>query len=164
MTYEITVNGRRREVDVEAGTPLLLVLRNDLGLVAAKYGCGVGLCGACMVWLDGHPTPSCDVPIEYVEQRAVRTLEDLGTAEQPHAVQAAFLERQAGQCGYCLAGILVTAAAHLRDHPDTGRDAVVEVLDRHLCRCGTQQRIVDAVLDAAASPGPSEVRSSEVRS
>lgn len=150
MTRQLHVNGRTVIVDAPDGTSLLLVLRNDLGLVAAKFGCGVGLCGACVVWIDGHPTPSCDVPIEYAVGHELRTLEGVGTPQQPHPLQTALLRRQAGQCGYCLSGIVMTAAAHLRDQPAADRDSVVGALDRHLCRCGTHQRIVDAVLDVAA--------------
>ena len=151
MGYQINVNGRSHDIDEEADTPLLLVLRNELGLVAAKFGCGAGMCGACMVWVDGHPTPSCDLPLEYAVGREIQTLEGLGSPDEPHPLQTAFLDHQAGQCGYCLAGILMTSAAHLRDNADADRESIVQALDRNLCRCGTHQRIVEAVVEAAGS-------------
>ena len=150
-TYRLDVNGRTYEVDVDPDTPLLLVLRNALGLTGAKFGCGQGLCGACTVWIDGHPTPSCDQPIEYVGDRPVRTVEDLSDDSGPGALQSAFLDEQAAQCGYCIPGILMSAAALLRDNPNPTRDDVVAALERHLCRCGSHERIVRAILAAAAS-------------
>lgn len=150
-TYRLEVNGRRHEVRAEPDTPLLLVLRNALGLTGAKFGCGQGLCGSCTVWIDGHPTPSCDQPVEYVGERPVRTVEDLGDEGEPGALQSAFLAEQAAQCGYCIPGILMSAAALLRDNPTPTRDDVVTALDRHLCRCGSHERIVRAVLTVAAS-------------
>jgi nicotinate dehydrogenase subunit A len=149
-TYRFTVNGVDRAVECEGDTPLLTVLRNDLGLTAAKFGCGMGLCGACRVLLDGHPTPSCDTPVWAVAGRSLVTAEGLGSADQPHPLQRAFLAEQAGQCGYCISGILVSAAALLRDNPAPDEDAVVGALDRNLCRCGTHGRMVSAVLRAAA--------------
>lgn len=149
-TYRLEVNGRRHEVRAEPDTPLLLVLRNALGLTGAKFGCGQGLCGSCTVWIDGHPTPSCDQPMEYVGERPVRTIEDLGDDGEPDALQSAFLAEQAAQCGYCIPGILMSAAALLRDNPTPTRDDVVAALDGHLCRCGSQERIVRAVLAVAA--------------
>ena len=148
-TYRLTVNGEPRSVDATADTSLLEVLRNDLGLKSPKFGCGLGQCGACFVWIDGHPSPACDTPIELAEDRDIRTLEGIGTEAQPHALQEAFLENQAGQCGYCLSGILMSAVALLRDNPSPSRDEVNVALDRNLCRCGTHQRIVDAVLSSA---------------
>jgi nicotinate dehydrogenase subunit A len=150
-TYRLKVNGRRHEVRAEPDTPLLLVLRNALGLTGAKFGCGQGLCGSCTVWIDGHPTPSCDQPVEYVGERPVRTIEDLGDDGEPGALQSAFLAEQAAQCGYCIPGILMSAAALLRDNPTPTRDDIVAALDRHLCRCGSHERIVRAVLALAAS-------------
>lgn len=148
-TYRLEVNGRAHEVEVDPDTPLLLVLRNALGLTGAKFGCGVGLCGACTVWLDGHPTPSCDQPMEYVGDRPVRTVEDLSEGGEPGPLPAAFRSEQAAQCGYCIPGILMSAAALLRDNPNPTRDDVVTALDRHLCRCGSHERIVRAILSAA---------------
>ena len=149
----LSVNGTSHTVDVPPGTSLLEALRNDLGLKSAKFGCGVGLCGACTVLVDGRPAYACDTPVEYVGAADVETLEGLGTDDAPHALQAAFLDLQAGQCGYCVSGILMTAAALLRANPHPARDEVSAALDRNLCRCGTQQRFVDAVLAAAGSPG-----------
>lgn len=150
--FHLVVNGVPRELQVPATTSLLEVLRNDLDLKATKFGCGQGQCGACFVWVDGHPTPACDTPIEYADGKEIRTLEGLGTESEPHPLQTAFLEEQAGQCGYCLSGILMSAAALLRDKPHPTRDEVTTALDRNLCRCGTHQRIIDAVI--AASHGP----------
>jgi nicotinate dehydrogenase subunit A len=150
-TYRLDVNGVDREVAAEPGTPLLLVLRNALGLTGAKFGCGQGLCGACTVWLDGAPTPSCDQPVEYVGGRSVRTVEDLADDGRPGTLQRAFLDAQAAQCGYCIPGILMSAAALLRDDPAPTRDDVVAALERHLCRCGAHERIVTAVLTAAGA-------------
>jgi nicotinate dehydrogenase subunit A len=150
-TYRLEVNGHWHEVQAVPDTPLLLVLRNALGLTGAKFGCGQGLCGSCTVWIDGHPTPSCDQPVEYVGERPVRTVEDLRDEGEPGALQSAFLAEQAAQCGYCIPGILMSAAALLRDNPAPTRDEVVAALDRHLCRCGSHERIVRAVLSVAAS-------------
>jgi nicotinate dehydrogenase subunit A len=152
-SYQLTVNGEQRDVEVSPDTPLLDVLRSDLGLTAAKFGCGLGLCGSCTVLIDGRPSYACDTPVDYVGSAAVETVEGLGSAEAPHRLQSAFLELQAGQCAYCVPGILMSAAALLRENSHPTRDAVVAALDRNLCRCGTHQRFVDAVMLAAES-GP----------
>jgi nicotinate dehydrogenase subunit A len=144
-----TVNGEPHQVDADPDTPLLYVLRNDLDLRGARFGCGVGLCGACFVHIDGVAAPSCDTPLWSLEGKTVVTVEGLSS----HPVQEAFLEGQAAQCGYCVTGIVMTAAALLEREPDPSRGAVVEALDRHLCRCGAQGRMVDAVLRAAAPHG-----------
>jgi nicotinate dehydrogenase subunit A len=149
-SFTLTVNGREYDVDVPADTSLLEVLRNDIGDKSPKFGCGLGQCGACIVLIEGHPTPSCDTPVEYVRGE-VRTLAGLGRADALHPLQAAFLELQAGQCGYCIAGIIMSAAALLRDNPRPTRDEVSAALERNLCRCGTHGRFVDAVLAAAGS-------------
>ena len=149
-SYRLTVNGREHHVDVPEGTSLLEVLRNDIGDKSPKFGCGLGQCGACFVLIDGHPTPACDTPVEYVRGE-VTTLAGLGRPDAMHPVQSAFLELQAGQCGYCIAGIIMSAAALLRDNPRPTRDDVSEALQRNLCRCGTHLRFVDAVLAAAGS-------------
>jgi nicotinate dehydrogenase subunit A len=152
--FSLNVNGRQVSVDTEPRTSLLDVLRNHLGLKAAKFGCGQTLCGACTVWVDDRPAFACDLPVEAVGDRKVRTLESLGTESAPHPLQRAFIDGQAGQCGYCLPGIIMRAAAFLRDHPaPPTRAEVAEALDPHLCRCGSQQRIVNAVLQAAAEAG-----------
>ena len=154
-SFLLDVNGRPVSVDTEPRTSLLDVLRNHLGLKAAKFGCGQTLCGACTVWVDDRPAYACDLPVEAVGDRKVRTLESLGTESAPHPLQRAFIDEQAGQCGYCLPGIIMRAAAFLRDHPQQPtRAEVAEALDPHLCRCGSQQRIVNAVLRAAAEAGP----------
>jgi nicotinate dehydrogenase subunit A len=149
-TYRFTVNGVDREIDSEPDTPLLTLLRNDLGLVAAKFGCGMGLCGACLVFLDGHPTPACDTPAWAAAGKSVLSPEGLGDPDHPHPLQRAFLAEQAGQCGYCISGVLISAAALLRDNPAPDEEAVAAALDRNLCRCGTHGRMVRAVLRAAA--------------
>jgi nicotinate dehydrogenase subunit A len=147
--FRLRVNGEQVCADTEPSTTLLTVLRNHLGLKAAKFGCGQSLCGACTVWVDGRPTYSCDFPVEVVGSSEVRTLESLGTESEPHPLQQAFVDGQVGQCGYCLPGIIMRAAAFLRDHPAPSRTEVSAALDPNLCRCGSQQRIIDAVLRAA---------------
>jgi nicotinate dehydrogenase subunit A len=144
----LVVNGARHEVECDPDTPLLYVLRNDLGLVGAKFGCGLGLCGACNVLVDGHPTHSCDTPVRAVAGKQVTTVEGLGTDGRPHRLQETFVEEQALQCGYCTAGMLVTAAALLERQPDVDQDGVRRALDGNLCRCGSHNRIVRAVLGA----------------
>lgn len=149
--YELSINGAPREIaGIPPDTSLLEVLRNDLGLKSPKFGCGQSLCGACTVLLNGRPTYACDTPIDYVTGE-IETLEGLGSEEAPHALQTAFLDLQAGQCGYCIPGILMTATALLRTNPHPSRAEISAALDRNLCRCGTQQRFVDAVLAAATS-------------
>jgi nicotinate dehydrogenase subunit A len=148
--FALTVNGRAHNIEVPEGTSLLEALRNDIGDKSPKFGCGLGQCGACVVLIGGHPTPSCDIPVDYVRDE-VQTLQGLGRREALHPVQSAFLELQAGQCGYCIAGIIMSAAALLRDNPRPNRDEVSAALERHLCRCGTHSRFVEAVLAAAGS-------------
>ncbi|WP_188190048.1 (2Fe-2S)-binding protein [Nonomuraea sp. SYSU D8015] len=145
----LTVNGCSVEVGCDPGTPLLDVLRGELGLVGTRFGCGVGLCGACFVLLDGRVTASCDTPLSAAEGRAVVTVEGLAPGDELHPVQRAILEEQAGQCGYCLSGMLISAAALLAAEPRPSEEAVVRALDGNLCRCGVQRRIVRAVLKAA---------------
>jgi nicotinate dehydrogenase subunit A len=148
----LSVNGTTHEVACDPDTPLLYVLRNDLGLVGAKFGCGLGLCGACNVLVDGHPTHSCDTPVWAVAGREVTTVEGLGDDGRPHRLQETFVERQALQCGYCTAGMLVTCAALLAREPDVDDAGVRRALDGNLCRCGAHNRIVQAVLDARTAP------------
>lgn len=145
----LIVNGRRTGVDADPETPLLYVLRNDLGLHAAKFGCGLGQCGACTVLVDGRATLSCITPLKAVGSRSVTTLEGLGSPERPHPLQAAFIEEQAAQCGYCVAGIVMRAKALLDRNPRPTEDQVKAALAGNLCRCGTHVRIVRAVLQAA---------------
>jgi aerobic-type carbon monoxide dehydrogenase small subunit (CoxS/CutS family) len=143
---ELTVNGTPATLTSDGETPLLTALRDELGLVGTRFGCGQGLCGACFVDVDGTVMPSCQTPVWQVEGRSVTTVEGLSTEDGPHPVQQAILDRQAAQCGFCISGIVVRAAALLRDEPDADAERVAEALDRNLCRCGTQRRIVEAVL------------------
>ena len=140
----LEVNGTSHEIVCDPETPLLYVLRNDLGLVGAKFGCGLGLCGACNVLVDGHPTHSCDTPVWAVAGKQVTTVEGLAG----HPLQETFVEEQALQCGYCTAGMIVTSAALLEREPDVEEDGVRRALDGNLCRCGAHNRIVRAVLAA----------------
>ncbi len=149
QTFRLTVDGEAREVVSDPDAPLLHVLRNQLGKPGTRFGCGVGLCGACFVLLDGNPAPSCDTPMWSADGKDVVTVEGLGSGGALHPVQQAFLDEQAAQCGFCVSGILVSAAALLRDGPAPTEAAVVAALDRNLCRCGAQRRMVAAVLRAA---------------
>ena len=145
----ITINAQPIALTAPDKTPLLSLLRNELGLSGPKLGCGEGECGACMVLVDGRPQTSCNLPLWAVKGHAVTTLEGLGTAEQPHALQKAFVEENAGQCGYCLSGILVSASALLQHTPAPTRAQIGQALDKHLCRCGAHERIIRAVQRAA---------------
>jgi nicotinate dehydrogenase subunit A len=147
----LTINGTARAISAPDDTPLLTVLRNELGLKSSRFGCGHEQCGACMVLLDGVPAYSCTLPVGSVGGRAVTTVEGLGNAEAPHPVQAAILEEQAGQCGYCLSGIQISAAALLARNTAPSRDEIAAALEPHLCRCGAHRRIVRAVERAAAT-------------
>jgi nicotinate dehydrogenase subunit A len=147
-SVELVVNGTSLTVAAHPDTPLLTVLRDQLDLVGARYGCGQGLCGACVVLADGAPLPACQTPLWQVEGQRVTTIEGLGSDGAAHPVQQAMLERQAGQCGFCLSGIVMRAAALLADEPDAEEAEVRAALDPHLCRCGTHGRIVEAVLAA----------------
>jgi aerobic-type carbon monoxide dehydrogenase small subunit (CoxS/CutS family) len=143
----LTVNGSRLDVDRPDDTPLLTVLRDALGLVGSRFGCGQGLCGACTVLLDGVPVQSCDTPLWQVAGATVVTVEGLA-ADGPNPVQQSLIEHQAAQCGFCISGIVVRATALLEDRPDADAEQVAAALERNLCRCGTHQRIVEAVLAA----------------
>jgi len=142
-----SVNGERVEVERPDDTPLLTVLRDALGLVGSRFGCGQGLCGACMVLLDGKAVPSCDVPLWQVADADVVTVEGL-SADGPNPVQQSLIRHQGAQCGFCISGIVVAATALLDQEPDPTAEQVTEALERNLCRCGTHQRIVEAVLAA----------------
>ena len=144
-----TVNGRAVDVSVGDDTPLLDVLRNHLGLKGAKFGCGLEQCGCCMVLVDGAPTKSCGTALSTVAGKSLLTIEGLGTPEQPHPLQAAFLDEQAGQCGYCLPGILISAKALLDRNPAPTRREIAAALDDNICRCGSHIRILKAVERAA---------------
>jgi len=151
MTVAFELNGAPVALDLPPETPLIHALRDGLGLFGTRWGCGAEACGACMVQLDGAAVPSCTLALDAVAGRRVRSVEGLGTPDAPHPLQAAFLAEQAGQCGYCLSGILVAAAALLDSDPDPDEAAVRAALDRNLCRCGAHNRIVRAVLRAAAA-------------
>lgn len=147
-TVRLTVNGTDREVVAEPDTALLHVLRGQLGLTGTRFGCGLGQCGACHVLVDGQPVTSCDLPLWAARGKSVTTVEGLAADDRPHRLQDAFVAEQAAQCGYCLSGILMTAAALLDRQPDPTEDEVRAALDRNLCRCGSHNRIVRAVLRA----------------
>jgi nicotinate dehydrogenase subunit A len=151
MTINLTVNGRGVSLGVDSATPLLDVLRNHLDLKGTRYGCGLEQCGTCMVLIDGETAYSCAREIGSVAGRSVTTIEGLGSAEAPHPLQRAFLEEQAGQCGYCLSGIIISAKALLDRNPKPSRFDIVMALDKHLCRCGTHTRIIAAVQKAAGA-------------
>jgi nicotinate dehydrogenase subunit A len=144
-----TVNGAAVRVDADGDTPLLDVLRNDLGLRGTKFGCGVEQCGSCLVLVDGGPEKSCGRTLAWAAGKAVLTIEGLGTRANPHPLQQAFLDEQAGQCGYCLAGILIAAKALIDRNPAPSRAEIQEALDDNICRCGSHVRILRAVDRAA---------------
>lgn len=146
---DLMVNGRNHSVDADPDTPLLYVLRDHLELNAAKYGCGLGQCGACTVMIDGAAVFSCVTPILLLDGRKVTTLEGLGTVEKPAPIQQAFIEEQAAQCGYCVAGMIMRAQALLDKNPDPTDAEIRATLQPHLCRCGTHMRILKAVHRAA---------------
>lgn len=146
---EFTLNGAPAAVDVPEEATLLHALRGPLGLSGPRFGCGAEQCGCCMVLLDGEPACSCTLAAAAVGGRSVATVEGLGTPGSPHALQTAFLDEQAGQCGWCLPGILVSASALLAADPDPDDDAIRRALDPHLCRCGSHNRILRAVKRAA---------------
>jgi nicotinate dehydrogenase subunit A len=145
MTIKLDVNGREYEVAADPQTPLLYVLRNDLQLNAAKFGCGLGQCGACTVVIDGAPVFSCITPILLLEGRKITTLEGLGTREKPGTLQRAFIEIQAAQCGYCIPGMMMRAHALLQKNGKPTRQQIRIALEPNLCRCGTHMRILAAV-------------------
>jgi nicotinate dehydrogenase subunit A len=147
----LKVNGREHQVDADPDTPLLYVLREDIKLNAAKFGCGLGQCGACTVIVDGKAVLSCVTPMILLEGKQVTTLEGLGTASEPAPIQRAFMEEQAAQCGYCIAGIIMRAQALLENNPSVSEAEIREVLSLNLCRCGTHARIVRAVKRAGAA-------------
>ncbi|MBX6372615.1 MAG: 2Fe-2S iron-sulfur cluster binding domain-containing protein [Acetobacteraceae bacterium] len=149
MTTRFTLNGTAVSVDLPGEVSLLHALRGPLGLSGPRYGCGAEQCGTCMVLVEGTPRYACTLALDAVEGKAVRTVEGLGTPEAPHPLQAAFLAEQAGQCGFCLPGILVSAAALLDRDPDPDDAAIRAALDPHLCRCGSHNRIIRAVRRAA---------------
>jgi aerobic-type carbon monoxide dehydrogenase small subunit (CoxS/CutS family) len=147
---KLNVNGRDHEVDAEPDTPLLYALRDELGLNGAKFGCGLGQCGACTVIVDGRAVFSCLTPIAALGGRAIRTIEGLGTEEKPNPVQHAFIAEQAAQCGYCIAGMVMRAQALLEQNPRPTEEQIRDTMAVNLCRCGTHMRILAAVRRAAA--------------
>jgi len=149
MTLVLNVNGTDHEISADPQTPLLYVLRNDLRLNAAKFGCGLGQCGSCTVVIDGKPVTSCSVPIMLLQGRRITTLEGLGSMQSPGLLQQAFIDMQAAQCGYCIAGMMMRAHALLTRVPDPSEAAIRAALEPNLCRCGTHMRIVAAVRRAA---------------
>jgi nicotinate dehydrogenase subunit A len=144
-TFVLTVNGRRQQVDVESGTPLLYVLSDELGLRGPRFGCGLGQCGACTVIVQGRAIRSCVTPIESVDGEAITTLEGLGTADTPHPIQQAFIEEQAAQCGFCLSGVILTAKALLDRNPSATGDEIRQALSGVLCRCFVHTRMLRAI-------------------
>jgi nicotinate dehydrogenase subunit A len=149
MSVTLNVNGQDQVVDADPDTPLLYVLRNDLKLNAAKFGCGLGQCGACTVIVDGKPIFSCLTPISLLSGRKVRTLESLGTLDKPGPLQQAFIDEQAAQCGYCSPGMMMRAQALLERSPKPTDADIRVALEPNLCRCGTHMRILRAVRRAA---------------
>ena len=147
---EFVVNGRAVSVTCDGTVPLLTVLRDELGLRGTKFGCGTEQCGACMVLIDGKPEYSCSREATTAAGRSITTIEGLSSGGAPHALQQAFLDEQAGQCGYCLSGILISASALLAKNRKPSRAEIVTALDPHLCRCGIYNRVVRAVQKAGA--------------
>jgi nicotinate dehydrogenase subunit A len=153
MAISLKVNGTSRSVPAEPDTPLLYVLRNDLELNGAKFGCGMAQCGACTVLIDGKPARSCVTEIGGLGNAEITTLEGLGTIDKPHPLQRAFIAEQAAQCGYCTSGMIMAAKALIESNPRASEQEVREGLAGHLCRCGTHNRIVAAVMRAAGEMG-----------
>ena len=145
---ELTVNGARHRVHAQDDTPLLYVLRNDLELNGAKFGCGLGQCGACTVIVDGEAVRSCSFPVALAAGKQITTIEGLGTIDKPHPVQKAFIDEQAAQCGYCINGMIMTATALLQRNPQADDSQVRQALAGNLCRCGTHSRILRAIARA----------------
>ena len=146
----IVVNGTAHDISAAPETPLLYILRNDLGLTGPKFGCGLGQCGACMVHIDGKAVHSCTTPLSSAARGPITTIEGLGSVEKPHPVQQAFIDEQAAQCGYCINGIIMTTAALVARNKQPTRTEIRSTLNSNLCRCGTHMRIIRAVERAAA--------------
>lgn len=150
MTLSLTVNGEPRSLDIEADTPLLWVLRDELGLKGTKFGCGAGLCGACTVHLNGQPVRSCSTPVELADGAEITTIEGLAPDGELHPLQQAWIEHGVPQCGYCQSGQIMSAAHLLATNPSPSREDIVAAMTGNLCRCGTYSRIVDAVESVVA--------------
>ena len=146
---ETEINGEKVVIDVPPTTPLLYVLRNDLGLTGTRHGCTTGYCGACKIMIDGRPIAACSIQVEAIAGRKVETIEAIEKSETGRLLLDAVLDIQAGQCGYCLPGMLMEARVILRRHPDYSRDEVAAALDGHICRCGSHNRIIDAIVQAS---------------
>ena len=153
MAVSLKVNGVSRSVPAEPDTPLLYVLRNDLELNGAKFGCGLAQCGACTVLIDGKAVRSCVTLIGTLEKSEITTIEGLGSLAKPHALQQAFIQEQAAQCGYCISGMIMSAKELLDRNPRPSEQDVRTALEGNLCRCGTHNRIINAVLRAAQANG-----------
>ncbi len=149
MPTTIEVNGRQHTVDADGEAPLLYILRNDLKLKGARFGCGLGMCGACTVVIDGKAVQSCDISLAAVAGKRITTIEGIGSSDGMHALQSAFIAEQAAQCGYCTSGIIMTAYALLQSNAHPGEAEIRAALDGNLCRCGTHVRILRAVQRAA---------------
>ncbi|PIT80271.1 (2Fe-2S)-binding protein [Limnohabitans sp. 15K] len=149
QTVAFRLNGQSVSVPNDSGKTLLDLLRNTLQLKATRMGCGQGQCGACRVMLDGHAVAACETPLWAIEGKTVTTVEGLGNRSAPHALQTAFIEEQAMQCGFCTSGILMSAAALLQRQPQPSRADIVQAIDGHLCRCGAHNRVVRAIEKAA---------------
>ena len=147
----LKVNGKSRMVEVDPETPLLYVLRNDLELYGPRFGCGLAQCGACSVIMNGNAIRSCVPPVSAAKNHEITTLEGLGTVAKPHALQAAFIEEQAAQCGYCMNGMIINAKVLLDKNPNPSEDDIKKALDPILCRCGTHLRVIRAIRRAAGS-------------
>jgi len=157
-SYRLDVNGSVHTLDVwDPNQPLLYALRNALGLTGTKFGCGAGQCGSCTVLIDGEPARSCVVTVSAAAGHRITTIEGLGSTERPHPVQAAFVAEQAAQCGYCTAGIVMSAAALLRKTPAPSPEQTAQALAGNLCRCGSHDRVLKAIQRAAGSPGAREL-------
>ena len=146
---QLMINGSLQRTNAPGDTPLLDILRGELCLMSTRFGCGAEACGACMVLVDGSPAYACTLAIDTVGEKAITTLEGLGTSQHPHALQQAFIDEQAGQCGYCLSGIVISAKALLDRNPRPTRAEIAATLDNHLCRCGAHNRFIRAVERAA---------------
>lgn len=153
-SFTMTVNGERVHVTTDPDTPVLSVLRNELDLKGTRFGCGLGICGACFIRMDGDVVPSCETPMWSADGSSVVTVEGLAVDDELSALQRAMLDEQAAQCGFCISGILMQATKLLESIPQPGEDAVAEALDRNLCRCGVQRRIIAAVVKAGGGTSP----------
>lgn len=151
--YSVKVNGQARSVDADPDTPLLYVLHDHLALRGPKFGCGMAQCGACTIHIDGVATRACVIPVSELNDRAITTLEGLGSSTKPHPLQQAFIDEQAVQCGYCINGMIITSASLLAQNKNPSDGEIRDALAGNLCRCGTHQRIVAAVKRAAKAMG-----------